>query len=469
MSSTPGHRHADRAGALDQEMRGGRERRGLGRAPRRRHRHALAGRAQRDRFEPLPQVLRQRGAGVEDQPQLGEKRARQRLVAFEKRQQRRVAGRHVEIDRGRDLAQVARGLGDQRGHRPAAVDEQRAGVAQHQVEIVVGAEGVVPRQPVEQHQRRLIEKRPDLRELLLVRGQHAVRVDHAFGQAGRSRGEQDLGDGVRADGCGGFVQGRARPALRHVVECGDAVEVGAIAARDQLGLGQVEGGKGFGERAGVGDVDEAGREQFGNVLELGVVLALQGIGDRDRRHGNAGGVAGEREQRMIDAVAGQDHDRPLGRKSALEQALRQCIDDLAAPPDRSACASRRRLRARRGTGRPACARPRRGRGGRGSDGAAPAPRSSGSAGCRRRRARGRFGEPRRRSARSGAGVGIWASCVSGPRLDRRLSIRSRAGPDAIGDFTGPGLKSPASDLMHHNPQWQGRGGPPLGPVAFGSS
>jgi len=48
------------------------------------------------------------------------------------------------------------------------------------------------------------------------------------------------------------------------------------------------------------------------VLELGVVLALERISDRDRRYGNAGGVAGKREQRVIDAVGGQNHHRPLG-------------------------------------------------------------------------------------------------------------------------------------------------------------
>src|ERR1043165_400983 len=99
---------------------------------------------------------------------------------------------------------------------------------------------------------------------------------------------------VRADGRGGVVDGCCGPALRHVVECGDAVEVGAVAARDDLETSQVEGGKGFGKGPGVSDVDEAGREQAGNVLELGVVLALQGIGNRDRRHGNAGSVACER-------------------------------------------------------------------------------------------------------------------------------------------------------------------------------
>ena len=62
-------------------------------------------------------------------------------------------------------------------------------MAQHQIEIVVGAEGMVPRQPVEQHERRLCDKRPDLRELLLVCRQHAMRIDDALGQIGRAGSE----------------------------------------------------------------------------------------------------------------------------------------------------------------------------------------------------------------------------------------------------------------------------------------
>ncbi len=141
---------ADIAGAVEQEMRRGRERRGFGRAPGRRHRDAVAGRADRNGFETLPQILRQRGAGVEDQPQLREERARESLIAFEMRQQRGVAGRHVEIDGGRDFAEVAHGLSDHGGQRTPAVDRKRAGVAQHHVEVVVAAERVVPRQPVDQ-------------------------------------------------------------------------------------------------------------------------------------------------------------------------------------------------------------------------------------------------------------------------------------------------------------------------------
>ena len=67
----------------------------------------------------------------------------------------------------------------------------------------------------------------------------------------------------------------------------------------------------------------------GDVLELGVVLALQRIGDRDRRDRNAGGVAGEHQQRVVDAVAGQDHHRPLGRQAAVDQRLGERIDGAA--------------------------------------------------------------------------------------------------------------------------------------------
>ena len=105
-------------------------------------------------------ILRQRGARIEDQPQIREEGARESLVAFEMRQQRRVAGRHVEIDRRRDFGEVAHGLADHRGQRPAAVDHQRAGVAQHHVEVVIAAEGVIPRQPVDQRERLLGEERP---------------------------------------------------------------------------------------------------------------------------------------------------------------------------------------------------------------------------------------------------------------------------------------------------------------------
>ena len=61
---------------------------------------------------------------------------------------------------------------------------------------MVAAERVAPRQPVDDHRRRVAEERPARGEALLVRGEHAVGVDDALGRAGRARGEQHLGDRV---------------------------------------------------------------------------------------------------------------------------------------------------------------------------------------------------------------------------------------------------------------------------------
>jgi hypothetical protein len=85
------------------------------------------------------------------------------------------------------------------GHRPPVVDVERAAVKQRDVEIVVAAERVVPREPVDENDILLVQERPELREALLVRAQHAVRVDHALRFAGRPRREQDLRNRVRTD------------------------------------------------------------------------------------------------------------------------------------------------------------------------------------------------------------------------------------------------------------------------------
>jgi hypothetical protein len=84
------------------------------------------------------------------------------------------------------------------GRGLAVVDVQRAAVVERDADVVVAAEGVVPGQPVDQHRRLVAEEGEGLRDLLQVGAQHAVRVDHALGQLGRARGEQELGDRVRA-------------------------------------------------------------------------------------------------------------------------------------------------------------------------------------------------------------------------------------------------------------------------------
>src|SRR5579862_4524635 len=77
-----GRGQADRARALDGKMHRRGERRGLGRAPRGDERHLAAERAQRDRFEPLPRALRQRGRCIEEKLQSTEETIAQRSIGL---------------------------------------------------------------------------------------------------------------------------------------------------------------------------------------------------------------------------------------------------------------------------------------------------------------------------------------------------------------------------------------------------
>ena len=179
----------------------GGERRGFGRAPGRHHRHRAADGLDREFFQRIPEILRQRSARVEGEFHLAEEFLAQLLIATQRRDQHVKTARHVEIDRRHHAAQIGQRGREQPGRRLAAVDIERAAVAQHQIEIVVGAEGVAPRQPVEDDQllADIFEERPGLRLGLLARGQHALGVDHGLWRAGRARGEQEFCDRVRRD------------------------------------------------------------------------------------------------------------------------------------------------------------------------------------------------------------------------------------------------------------------------------
>src|SRR6266498_1637379 len=147
-------RHADAVGAARGEVRGRRRRRCLGRPPRRGH---LRRRAQPrgQPLDPVPQLLRQRGRGEEDDAQPREEPPGQLGVLLKRGDQGRVAGGDVEVDRRADIAEVAQRPLPQTRRGPAIVDPQTAAVGEHHVEVVAAAEGVTPRQPVEQDRRLL--------------------------------------------------------------------------------------------------------------------------------------------------------------------------------------------------------------------------------------------------------------------------------------------------------------------------
>ena len=103
-----------------------------------------------------------------------------------------IAFRHVEIDRGGNVAQVFHRAGDAGGRGCAVIDVERAAIIDDEADIVVAAEGVVPRQPIDDHRRRVLHEAQRFEDHLLVRAQHALGVDHAFRQSGGAGGEQEF-------------------------------------------------------------------------------------------------------------------------------------------------------------------------------------------------------------------------------------------------------------------------------------
>ena len=92
-----------------------------------------------------------------------------------------------------------------------------------------------------------------------------------------------------------------------------------IGGDDDLDIARHGCGDGAREGGAVGGEDQARRENADDGFELAEILRHQRIGHRDRRVRNADMHGGKAEQRVLDIVAGENGDRPLGRKIALQQ------------------------------------------------------------------------------------------------------------------------------------------------------
>ena len=132
----------------------------------------------------VPDGLRQAGGGVEHHLQAREEALRQSRVGVERPRQLLEAARHVEVHRGRDLAQVAQAFIEGTRHRLTAVNEERATVVQHQAEVMAAAEGVMPGKPVADNRRLIGEKGKHCAQHLLIAAQHSMRGDDAPGNSG---------------------------------------------------------------------------------------------------------------------------------------------------------------------------------------------------------------------------------------------------------------------------------------------
>ena len=310
------------AGAAGERIDRHEERRGLGGAKAGQHRHAVAGFLDREFVETVPDERGQRRAREEHRMQASKEFLPQACIVAQIGQQRFIALRHVEIDRRRNLLEIAHGLLDAAGHRLALVEIHRATIVQREPDIVIAAKGVIPRQPVDDDRRLVLQKRQRLAQHHLVGADHALGVDDRLRITGRARCQQEFCDRVRADDLVHRVEMWMQRRSHQIRQGGDvAAGHDAVRCRD-FGTGGHVGGQRIGEFRGVVGEHEAGRQQLHQIAELAVVPRHQRIGRRYRTEGNAGIKRAERDQCVIDRVAGENDDRLLGRKAARQQCGR---------------------------------------------------------------------------------------------------------------------------------------------------
>ena len=106
---------------------------------------------------------------------------------------------HGPVNGGRDLAEIANGFVKLARRRPSVIDVERSAVVEDEADVGIAAEGVVPRQPIDNHGRFVDNEGEIPASHFLVAAPHAMRVDDALGHAGGTRREENLEDGVRAD------------------------------------------------------------------------------------------------------------------------------------------------------------------------------------------------------------------------------------------------------------------------------
>src|SRR6185503_6802859 len=76
------------------------------------------------------------------------------------------------------------------------IDIERSAVIQNEPNVVVAAEGMVPREPIADYGRFVIHPAKNAADDLLITGEHPLRVFDTFGSASGTGSEQNLRDRV---------------------------------------------------------------------------------------------------------------------------------------------------------------------------------------------------------------------------------------------------------------------------------
>ena len=127
--------------------------------------------------------------------------------------------------------------------------------------------------------------------------------------------------------CAGSTAPDGRGRQQRLQECGGAA-CKWVAGDDDLDLARHDRLDGAAVGLAVGGEDEPRGEQLDDRPQLAEILRDERVGRRDRRIGDADIHGGEADERMLDVVARQDHDRPLRRKVAPQQRRADAADLL---------------------------------------------------------------------------------------------------------------------------------------------
>ncbi|MCY1225014.1 hypothetical protein D3C81_948790 [compost metagenome] len=282
-------------------------------------------------MDAVPDVARQAGTAVGEVDDLGEQAARQLGITFELGGEHAPRGGDAGENRRRYLAQVPHRAGKLPGQRPAVVDivgrAQRHGTAQ----VEHAAEAMVPGQPVKEYRLAVDQRLVEIVEIGRHGPQVAVRQRHALGHAGRPRGKQD-------------------PSRIFIAHRGVGRAHCGVALRRQFGAGQRGPGQmaccdlahrndrdfGHGQRIHRPRVRRTvlheqcrRRHQFGHALQSHEVLAEQRVRRGNRRGRHAHILRRQQHHRLLDRIAGQQHQRTFRAQAKLQQAR---ADGLHLPP-----------------------------------------------------------------------------------------------------------------------------------------
>ena len=146
-------------------------------------------------------------------------------------------------------------------------------------------------------------------------------VENAFRQTCRSGREEDFGDGLRADCCKGFFHLQGRGSLQQARKRSRGFAFDFSPVDHDFNPREIKGVHSPVEHGAVFDIDQRRPHFLEYGLELAEVLAQERIGHGNRRYRHSCNKTSQHEQSMADGVAGEDHYRPIGSQSPVEQCL----------------------------------------------------------------------------------------------------------------------------------------------------